>query len=1033
MAGIRKVDNKVTIDGKGDPWGGNVIDLQYSVSFQGSSPLSVSVANDSGVYEDPDLDSTNPLLIEFGVCKMYMLPTSYRKSKGNAGRTLKVDFDDMGLKYLDKTVVLLKHQHLEEPKGGCTIVLGEKFANDVNGIQRRYYGKWKSGIVTMAYDIKDLADHIVSHGIPISSKFYEYLKQFKVYDKSEAEDCAVADAPNSFLRSDSGILRNVISQVANELGFVFFWNNSDGIEDKYQERVINEKPFEGFLDYIKFDKDIDKNRVDASIAKAEKACNVEDDSYEVSIKDSFMKGGIGFFDVTPNTETGRANRFKRYKFKETIVSPYTGNKVNIWRNYELSLLMQAALMGGEFYKNYVMQKLTAAYLRKLAASEKEGKNGTYLTLEKRNQGQGAVDNAFDLVDENSIPPEGAADFPVNIVQNSVVEELYLGDKFELLPCIYSLPYTTEESDWRDHAEIPLTIHAGQDPRWQDVIKDEGFTDSLRPAWKDPDNEETEIAASEFVGVAYTKTKEALSFMSDIESDPIFVELKFLAENYGRWYSMGGGNLITEQVYNNRTYSTDTSWIFSDLAATEGPLSDVYQFTFNRTDKDGESVEMDFEGGIYRIVKAGQSSCGHDMVSKCVKSPSSRTIDVPEDEAYQHIIGIYTLLHNSRHANAKAKRTGCLRGSTEEFIITNLYSVDSEEFGCFVTESLERRSDRELDDDEEDQELRGVIVGNTSGKSVTQAGYGTIQNERSNCDKAAEAFNRDGDEVTFRYEVDRDFGVVLHDAGRGTSVADNDGEMASSNYDKGNEVASDDLWQESGSAYFALEVIQYEPKMYPTEFGRKVIDYWDRQLVSSVTLAVPPKTVTNSKWLAYAFRMDNLLQSLRCSYIPDSKRCAEEFSKITSLEIEEVPFDIGTLLQEDNERYEFPICEDNSDEIDLPKAKKNLVKIMQQYVDTNASESVSRDLVISGFAFNLGTVCTPSYYLPSILEGLESMSILLNQNGVQTTVKMGNKRRMRASAKLRRSLIVKGLPSASASTQVPNPVNHSFSPQLQTRI
>ena len=57
MSGIDKVNNGVRINGSSTPYGGNVVGLQYSISFQGSSSLSVTIANDSGVYKTPSLDS----------------------------------------------------------------------------------------------------------------------------------------------------------------------------------------------------------------------------------------------------------------------------------------------------------------------------------------------------------------------------------------------------------------------------------------------------------------------------------------------------------------------------------------------------------------------------------------------------------------------------------------------------------------------------------------------------------------------------------------------------------------------------------------------------------------------------------------------------------------------------------------------------------------------------------------------------------------------------------------------------------------
>ena len=74
------------------------------------------------------------------------------------------------------------------------------------------------------------------------------------------------------------------------------------------------------------------------------------------------------------------------------------------------------------------------------------------------------------------------------------------------------------------------------------------------------------------------------------------------------------------------------------------------------------------------------------------------------------------------------------------------------------------------------------------------------------------------------------------------------------------------------------------------------------------------------------------------------------------------------------------------------------------------------------------------YLPTIHEGLESISMsLAGDSGVRTTIKIGNKRRKRASANLRREMIVRGMPQATSRALVPNSVNNAFSTGLQTKI
>ena len=376
------------------------------------------------------------------------------------------------------------------------------------------------------------------------------------------------------------------------------------------------------------------------------------------------------------------------------------------------------------------------------------------------------------------------------------------------------------------------------------------------------------------------------------------------------------------------------------------------------------------------------------------------------------------------------------------------------------ETLLRRSNRDTDDsDGEDLVTQGVIVKGGMAKSITSDGYSEVQSHRTDCSKNCEVILPDPAPpsdgcIKFQYPTDRDYGVVIHDASNGASAGSPDAEIAFSDYEKANNAAQNDLWDIGKSAFFALEVVQLgldentgEPPAKNTTYGRKLnVDYWDSELDDNVTLAVGPRGGSNSKILSYSFTMDYLLQSLRTAFIPDSTATTTKdgkevvnFCKAGSIEVEEVEFDIGEIITQETDRFEFPLCGETSISLaDWDEAAENLIKIMENYVEKNISESISRDFVISGYGFNLaGGVCppfVPKFYIPSIYEGLESISMSLSGgDGVRTTIKIGNKRRKRASANLRREMIVRGMPLATSRAIVPNSVNNTFSIGLQTKI
>jgi len=240
-----------------------------------------------------------------------------------------------------------------------------------------------------------------------------------------------------------------------------------------------------------------------------------------------------------------------------------------------------------------------------------------------------------------------------------------------------------------------------------------------------------------------------------------------------------------------------------------------------------------------------------------------------------------------------------------------------------------------------------------------------------------------------------------------------------------------------SNYWATEGFDVEEEA-PKEGNHIDLDYWDYRLFKDVSLGIKMNSVLDVKVLAYSFTVEDLLQSIRCSYIPNAN-----FDKIASMSIDPVKFDIGELLEDSSARYEYPICgggnsalarlgfQSSVGDLDLKVATKNLLRIMQSYVDENISPSISRDFVVSGFGFKSSGTANP--YLPSIYNGLESVSISIGEQGVKTTVKIGNKRRMRASKELRASRVVSGLARGASSVAIPDSVQNSFSTALKAKM
>mgnify|MGYP003649918380 CR=1 FL=1 len=1034
MSGIAKLKNRVTVGGDPTPWRGEVVDLQYSISFEGSSSLSITVANNEGVYDDPVLNSTTPSKIEFGICTLMMLPISFKKSKGGGkGRTMTVTFEDLGVRYLDKNVVLLKNQHLaNDGLTPCTMVLGKNFMPNGKGVLTRWWGGWKPEGLSVLYDIRDLAIAIDEHGIPISTRFYDFLKQFKAYmegDEANADECLI----ESFLRSDSGVLRGIISTVCGELGVIPFWNNEDGIGGPAlgtRASIRNAKADgSGFLDFLNLAEDIDKNNIESSIASLLTSCNVEDDSYEVSIKNSFLKGGIGSFSVNPERIQSGRTSFKRLRFGEDISSSFTGKKVGVKGDYEMSLLMRAAMSGPEFYKNYVLQKLAASYV-------KDMKTNLFKALYDRDQGDEKDARRFDFVDTPT-RKEGGEEFPFGIVINEAVDKLYKGDKFELIPCGYSIDIEFGGKWNKKNAlgvagQIALNNNEpiiGTDSKYYDLLQDEAFMGSLRG------NEGAD--GSDFIAILAKQTPEMNEFLENPGQDLVYQQLVFFAEHYARWYTAG---LITGKSFSARNYSSaDVQAYFSDLAVIETPIGAIY----SRYKTSGVPVSDDklWDTGNYYINWGGQAECGYKFLP-------DNTIELPErnlqiKDAYQHIIGIRTFINNG--ADAVAERTTCTDGQRERDLPTKR-TITTGPPGTFRSESYSIRTDRDLDLEQECVETKGMtctLLGGTilpgKAKSITSEQLGQANFRRTNCTRGDNIARggggacSSGEDITFELPTDNDFMVMLHDnAGDPAPDAGTpDTAMGFTMIDKSNSFSDTDSYWRGNNVVLGLECVKgggvdFEVKEgYKTTWGARDLDYWDYQLMTQVSPTIDTQRVRNKKKIYYTYNFAELLQGLRCSYIPN-----DHLDKVTQIDVQDIKFDIGQLVKNIPFPLEYEVCDDRS-YFNLPEAERNLVRIMVNYLDENLSPSLSRDFVVSGFGFKASLNGDPK--LPTIYEGLESLSITFNQNGVHTGVKMGNKRRARFSAQLQQQLIVKGLAGSPSAYRVPNNVSSSFSLGLRTKI
>lgn len=1068
---VKKTSNQVQINGLNEPFGGSITDLQYSISFSESpSSMTVTFANSTGEYEDPQLSSEESMLVKFGSQSIKMLPVTHRKSKGSDGRTLVVIFEDMSLKYLDKTLVLLDKKHINSLDLPRVIKLGESFSNSTVGqseVLQRYFGEYTPNTI-IKYDIRDLANGIYNAKIPISRRFFNYLADLKGYAKRD--DDILVD--KSFMRGETGDLRGVLSSVAGELGFVFFWNNSGD-----NSTVLNQKPNEGYLDFINMKEDVDIDEVRNTIERYVDSCNIKDDSEEISIKGSFLKGAIGSFSTNSQKTKTKSEPFARFKFMDVIESPYTGRSINTREGeskaqkrllYDLELLMKATQISPDFFAKFVMLKLAAgAFWDEV---EEEHQKPRFLGMEFRDQTNAekeifaTVGKWFNLIKTQS---KGLPFVKrLNITRNLAVETLF---DFEVQP--FALDelerWVIDSSGEANPREKWAMSYAAHSHPFAEALEYDADGDIFFKTW---------------VAILAKNDKRLVRFLKETQEDPLFKKLKFAAENWNRWYysvqrtssvttgsSQQGGevggdvdienesntterpSLFTEKTFTERKYSSNVTWAFSDLAVLDSNISDVYCHVVG--EESLRTTDADWSEDDYYIAKNGQSQPSIVILPKNVASPSDRWFTVTGFTGIPSVYDFIRYFNDTDLDNGLSRQPSRLfpqkgtrplgkpvRSSTigedengevqsRKIIRTGSHkSFISETFGVMSSEEIPLTAERD------DWTSRGSTPPSQNAISMSQSTYDDISSMRTSCE-----------EDEYVYPTDLDYGILLHDsyannsAEQDTSEIDVDFNTIMPSEEQSTEGDIADLRIISNRAVMFIEVPTFEPQELRPATGKFDIANWDEDtsakpkksvwgtiwpddidkelLKVNLPFSLHPSLNKNRKRINYTFVLDGQLVEVRSSYLPKN-----EFDKVTSISVENIPFDVGELLDITSRQVptEFTPCSSSDTDFNVALATERLEEIMKIYVDQNLKQSISRDFTVSGFGFG------DDNELPTVFEGLESISVNVGPQGVTTNIKLGNKRRLKASVDLRKRVVLKNLAGAAGVSLIPNDVTKTFS-------
>ena len=767
------------------------------------------------------------------------------------------------------------------------------------------------------------------------------------------------------------------------------------------------------------------------------SCNIIDRSEDTSIKNCHVVGSIGSFSTTNTMTRGHSEPFARFKFMDTLSSPYDGGGIiNIGEGsksikemgqndpekkkgnpllYDLELLMKAAAVSPDYYKRFVLMKMLATMFQKVGA----GMDIRNKIIDEKNQNNdGSV-----VVDESSggflgkwfgAASGGDNSGYKNIARNKAVERLYPYDStfpageggFTFLPSAYSgsggVAGATAAQAAAQHSLAGFHF-------WTHIKDDEQFIAQCG-------------TGNPWIGCIYKLGSGTDTLVNDISEERVYKTIKFLSANFGRYYYSVGGvgsggvtekpALITQRKVGGRSYAgAGPSWVFSDLAVSDSPYSALWEFTRQAAEHD----EKDWTAADYKIKKMGQSSPSIVFLPSDVVSPSQRTFN---GDGYEKIQSIYDYIRY--FPEDKGYATMCSENqseaSSQEYTDVSSFSqFVVEVYGTFSSTGIQKYTTTPR----EGFTARGGVI-TSSAMSLSSEAYGTINDWRTSCE--------DG----YRYPTDLDCGILLYELYSGGTEgivedppaftdysADTIEEMFSVKGGTGFEGDGD------GIGAFIIQTPNSTPQNPPqlAEWGGDIEpDFMDLQLYK-VALPFSLAQITNRIRLGYSYALDDRLLTFRSSCIPNG---SDSTRNATSFDVRDVSFDVSELQpQTNNFGTEFPKCGEADSVINLQGALKNLDAMMRSYVDVQLEPAVSYDYTVAGFGFG------DDNFLPSVYGGLESISVSLGANGTTTKIKIGNKRRARASDEMRKTMIISELAGVPMARTRQGSVSTTFSNHFLT--
>ena len=550
-------------------------------------------------------------IIKFGGKTFKMHPLKYSIAQGPDGRYLQIDYYDRSIKYLDKTLVVLRGKHLPPvydpsypPFAGApiatppnTIAIGNGYVN-AREFQSGPPGQPGTGtpqqiLPTYLYSPAELYNGMLSLASPggwlngvIDTDSCALLASFYNTYRSD------------FLKDHVGTLREVLAAWAQDLGFIFYW-----------------EPTEDRLKLMDLRSDLTFNKIQQTVGKVVDARNMTDRNWSYSIEDTFSKGAAAYFGRNGIAE-GRSSVDSFYMLdlmeidlhkcrtdafaitcgaggnvynKPDYCDDPAGEPEKPWLIYDMNnirgdkdeflayiRLLKAAAIGSEFYKIYVLNKKAVSNTDKFPDY-----NGNHQPISTQGQAINAASlpSTFFDTDGNETLSGNDEKNTIGIVENEVVNSLYESSDADDFNYILDCKNTDGDVEnsyliGNDCLSIELLRRQIDTPSGKKNIAQVDQLYKLSAAnLINASNTGDEINGSPYYYFRIKKNG-LRAIVNSSEEDHIFTLLQGIANNQGRFYY--SRQLQTAEQFSKKSYDLkNVRWIDRAVDVNDTPFGELY--------------------------------------------------------------------------------------------------------------------------------------------------------------------------------------------------------------------------------------------------------------------------------------------------------------------------------------------------------------------------------------------------------------------------------------------------------------------------